>query len=158
MEAVHEVEKKVENKVVDAVHGFEQKVVDTVHGLENKVMEKVHGVENKVAASTIAPTPSLTSMPVAKARKYSCSVGQGEHGVTPIKISEDNSEEACGHQCDVTDGCVGFDWSANRQNNSCKLFRENQPRTSGGPGKRHYCKLQEDIGAPVPERVASSVA
>lgn len=93
----------------------------------------------KVVATNSAETVAAGDAAGA-AREYTCKSGQGEYGARQLRKSYDNSESSCGKLCDHEPGCDGFDFMSNYQNDACRLYGQNQPRKSTGPGHRKYCQ------------------
>jgi len=78
--------------------------------------------------------------------QYDCQSGQGQLKRFKKRTS-DNSKSACAMLCDITPGCVGFDYTTMSSSDACRTYEANTPRIgNGGAHNRQYCARRSTIG------------
>ena len=90
---------------------------------------------------------------IFKGQLYSCRFGQGEYG-KEIKSLRVCDLRACENECKKLVDCAAVDYT--RQfcdENTCRLFRINEPRENAGIDQRVYCEHVGKVGNKTGNRI-----
>merc|ERR1719461_2079615 len=73
-------------------------------------------------------------------KDYTCVNGQGPSSQTKVSTSN-NNRDTCANICNTDSSCVGFDWTKNKQSDSCRTYytTSNARVNDAGSDNRQWC-------------------